>query len=266
MSTPTPTPGAPLNDQPAKFSKRQFLAGAVAGGCILQSGHWAAAALTANKNDDKPAHSYAQAGEDLIVGMMFDYLKLPLRTYIDIGAADPVHINNTYLFYTTGARGVLVEPNPEMTPRLRAKRPRDTVLGVGIGVTNQKEADFYRTNEPSWNTFDKETADAYPQSTGGRIKVQEVIKIPLVNVNDVFTEHFGGVAPDFVSLDVEGFELPILQSLNFEKYRPKTICIETVVAGTNGQKLEAVKFLVEKGYVARGSTFANTIMIDQKIL
>jgi len=249
---------------PPKFSKRQFLTGAVAGACLLQSGRWIAGGI-ASKDEDKPANSFAQSGEDLIGGMIFDYLKLPLKTYLDIGAADPVHINNTYLFYLCGARGVLVEPNPEMTARLRSKRPRDTVLPVGIGATTEKEMDFFRTSEPTWNTFDKEVAESYSRVTNGRVTIQEVVKIPLVNINEVFVEHFEGKAPDFISLDVEGFELPILQSLDFDKYRPKMFCVETLVGGTFKQKLEAVEFLVSKGYEARGATLANSILLDKQL-
>ena len=31
---------------------------------------------------------------------------------------------------------------------------------------------------------------------------------------------------DFMSLDVEGYELKVLQGLNFEKYKPKLIVVE----------------------------------------
>ena len=62
------------------------------------------------------------------------------------------------------------------------------------------------------------------------------------------------------------FEVPVLKSLNFEKHRPKVICVETLVAATTRQKLEAVELLIDKGYVARGATFANTIMVDKRLL
>lgn len=262
MTVPA-SPSPVLAPGPPTFSKRQFLTGAVGGACALQCGHWI---VQGAAREDTPAASFSQAGEDRIISFLCEYLGSPLRTYIDIGAADPVKINNTFLFYNSGARGVLVEPNPEMTARLRSKRPRDTVLPVGIGASAEREANFYRTTDPTWNTFDKATAEEYERTTQGRIKIVEVVKIPLVNINDVFVEHFAGQAPDFVSLDVEGFEVPILKSLNFEKYRPKMFCVETLVAATVEQKLEAVEFLASKGYAARGATFVNTILVDQQFL
>ncbi len=34
--------------------------------------------------------------------------------------------------------------------------------------------------------------------------------------------------PDFITLDTEGFNMEVLSTMNFEKYRPKVICVETI--------------------------------------
>jgi FkbM family methyltransferase len=217
--------------------------------------------------EPEPAHqkSYAQCGEDLIAWYMCRELNIPRPTYLDIGAHHPTEINNTYLFYTHGCRGLLIEPNVDLVPLLRQVRPEDTTLNIGIGPVTT-EADYYRVTAPSWNTFDKATAEHYDRVTKGQVKVVGVVKVPLVNVNEVLARHHGGRTPDFVSLDVEGLELDILRSLDWEKHRPKAVCVETLVAGTRRQKLEAANFLVEKGYVARGSTFVNTVFLDGRLV
>src|SRR5262245_35584268 len=46
--------------------------------------------------------SFAQCGEDLVASFIAQYLKLPKVTYLDVGAYDPVAINNTYYFYIHG--------------------------------------------------------------------------------------------------------------------------------------------------------------------
>jgi hypothetical protein len=106
--------------------------------------------------------SYSQQGEDLIVESIFDYLGIEHPSYLDVGAADPVRFNNTYLFHRKGCRGVLVEPNPDYCRRLSAERPKDTVLNIGIGFTDQKESDYYMiggvANAADLNTFSKEQA------------------------------------------------------------------------------------------------------------
>lgn len=248
-----------------KMSKRDFLfgaaGGAAAGVALLQTGR----ALAAPKPLPEFRPTFAQAGEDAVVSFIFTYLNLPQPSYIDIGAADPVKWNNTYFFYIQGCRGILVEPNVDLIPRLRAARPDDTVLNIGIGPENTT-ADYYRLTEPGWNTFDKAEAEQAVRNSGGKESIKEVVKMPLVNVNDVLAQHFGGKTPDFFSIDVEGLDLAILKSLNWAKHRPKVICVETLSVGTTQDLPETGKFLTEKGYVVRGSTFVNTIFVDKNLL
>ncbi len=134
--------------------------------------------------------SYAQAGEDVIVNFFFAHLKVTDISYLDIGAYDPVLINNTYFFYRQGHRGVLVEPNVAMCEKLRAVRPEDATLEAGIGIDKPGEADYYVMSEPSWNTFDKAEAEHQVKVTGGKVTIKEVRRMPLLSVNDVMAEHF----------------------------------------------------------------------------
>jgi FkbM family methyltransferase len=193
------------------------------------------------------------------------YLGFRSLTYLDIGAHDPTLINNTYLFYTMGFRGVLVEPNAALTDRLREVRPRDTTLVAGIGVTAAREADYYLMTEPSWNTFSKEEAEHQVEATKGRVSIKEVVKVPLLDINDVMDEHFKG-APDFVSIDAEGLHLALLKAIDYQRFRPKAICVETLVSGTNLTIPEIPAFMEQHGYVERGRSFVNTIFVDSKIL
>ena len=209
--------------------------------------------------------SFAQSGEDLIAFFIFRVLNMLDITYLDIGADDPIRMSNTYLFYTLGFRGVLVEPNVTMCERLRATRPADTTLAAGIGVTAVREADYYVMTEPSWNSFSKEEAEQQTKATGGRISISKVIKMPLLDINDVMNEHFKG-APAFLSVDAEGLHLAILKTVDFKRFRPKIICVETLVSGTNRLIPEIPAFMETQGYVVRGKTFPNTIFVDSRLL
>lgn len=268
MTTSRPA-NAPEPRPERKLSKREFLVGAVAGGCALQAGKWGAA-LAAPAAPVSPAPyrvGYAQCGEDIVAGAIFDYLKHPKPTYLDIGAYQPVQMNNTFLFYIQGSRGVLVEPNPDLTPLLTNTRPGDAVLTVGIGTSGVRETlDYYRLSESSWNTFSREQADHCVKVSGGKVTLKEVVKTPLVPINEVIAQHFPAGAPDFLSIDVEGLDLEILRTLDFDKHRPKVICVETIETGTNREKVETGQFLLGKGYAVRGGSFFNTIFVDKKLL
>jgi FkbM family methyltransferase len=209
--------------------------------------------------------TYAQSGEDQIVYFILEYLNVRTRDYLDVGAWAPILNNNTYLFYRLGYRGVLVEPNGAACKRLREVRPGDTVLEAGIGVTSVREADYYVMSKTSWNTFSKEEAERQVKVSNGTEVIKEVIKMPLLDINQVMADHFKR-APAFLSVDTQGLELAILKSIDYGRFRPKVICAETLVTGTNKSIPETAAFMETKGYVVRGMSFVNTIFVDSKII
>lgn len=208
---------------------------------------------------------YAEVAEDLVAWDALQYrLKVANPTYIDIGAFHPIYHNNTYLFFKQGCRGVLVEPNVDMIEMLKTERPGDTVLNIGIGVTAEKEADYYCMNNPQLNTFSREEAE-HCVKTSNEVRIEKVIKMQLVPVNEVLAQHFPGKL-NFLSIDVEGLDLAILKTLDFGKYRPEVICAETLVFGENKLISEIGKFLASKDYVPCGGSFVNTLFVDKKLL
>jgi FkbM family methyltransferase len=237
-----------------------FVVGTIGGAA---AGSIAGAALAYDVRARAAKVSYAQQGEDLVIESICAHLSIPLRTYLDIGACDPTVGNNTYLFYGRGKRGVLVEPNPALCETLRKVRPGDTVLNVGIGPTEEK-ADYYVMGDEGGetsqlNTFSKEEADRVVSLGGGR-RILSVIKLPLANANRIMEENFHG-APDFLSTDTEGFDLAILGSIDFDRYRPAVICAEAD-AMRDGPKI--VDLMRSREYRIAGCTFVNTIFVDDR--
>ena len=192
-------------------------------------------------------------------------LRVKNITYLDIGAYKPIFLNNTYYFYQKGLRGVLVEPNTALAESLRSVRPEDTTLVAGIGLTAEAEADYYLMSDPAWNTFSKEEAEHMQEATKGDVSIEKVVKMPLLDVNDVIAEYFGGEAPTFVSIDAEGLHEAILKKIDYDRFRPKVICIETLVSGTANTIPAIPAFMKKVGYVICGSTFVNSIFVDAKL-
>lgn len=255
-----------LKDQFGQLTKRDFLMGLVGGAAGMKGGEWAWQYATGEWYRRYYAvPSYAQAGEDLIVQRFLYYIHRDKPTYLDLGAFHPVAGNNTYLLNLNGGHGVLVEPNVDLISELRRVRPADKVLNIGVGVSTVAEADYYRASEPAWNTFDKETADKYDKTTGGKITIKEVVKMPLVNVNEIIAQHLGA-APDFISIDIEGLDLAVLKTFDFTKYRPAAFCVETIEEGTTKHNPEITEFMASKGYAVHGMTFFNSIFVDKKLI
>jgi FkbM family methyltransferase len=211
--------------------------------------------------------SHAQQGEDIALAqILYGVLRIERPTYMDVGAHHPVLSNNTYYFYERGASGVLVEPNPALHGVLEQVRPRDALVRAGIGVTAQAEADFYvigGSEDAQLNTFSREQAEALVARSRGVYRIDRVMKIPLLNINELMRKHWNG-PPNLLSLDTEGFDLPILRSLDFERLRPDVVCVETVEIGGRRLLSEIMQLMAQKGYEVRGGSFINTIFIDRR--
>ena len=249
-----------------QFLRRDFLTGTVAGVVASRSMSLAAGSWKKSEFPEGVNPSYAQCGEDVIVSQIFKYLKIERPTYLDVGAFLPIFSNNTYLFYDRGARGVLVEPNIDLVPELKRKRPGDVVLGVGIGITEESSASYYCMTLPQWNTFDKDEAERRAAKSKGEVKIEKVVALPLVPINRVIEEHFEGKGPDYLSIDVESLDLAILKTLDFSKFRPKIICAETLVAMGLKNDPAIGEFLTGHGYEARGMTYANTVFVNKTLI
>lgn len=208
--------------------------------------------------------SYSQCGEDLIIRHIFDALRIPAPTYLDIGAHHPSLINNTRIFYENGSHGVNVEPDPSLIEAFQKQRPRDINLNIGI-AEKKGELPFYIMSTRTLNTFSEEQAKSAEHE--GKIKIEQVVNIPVLNVNDVIRNNFQE-SPDLISLDVEGLDLAILRSLDFSLYRPKVICVETITFSENrqGKKItEIAKLMNDNGYLAYADTNVNTLFVDRNI-
>lgn len=211
--------------------------------------------------------SYAQVGEDLIIDYALKELGIQKPTYLDIGVYDPTYSNNTYFFYLNGGRGVCIEPNPDMFRLIQKKRPKDISLNVGISSVANSSADYYVMTSKFLNTFSKEEAEqcANNKTLQTPQKIEQVIKIPLITINSILEECFPeGV--DILSVDTEGYDLGILKSLDFVKYHPKVIVVETLRHDENGnlQKSPEINAFVEaQGYSFYADTRVNTIFVKK---
>lgn len=218
-----------------------------------------------NKGDEPFKASYAQCGEDLITDFVLGAcVKTPLISYLDIGAHHPARMSNTYLFYLRGGRGVCVEPDPDLFAEFIRVRPRDTSLNIGIGAAGADQAEFFRMTTPTLNTFSRETAERY--ASYGNQKIEEVVELPLVPINSILADHFER-CPNFVSLDVEGYDMEILAAFDFSRFRPEVFCIETLTytEDRSEKKIQPiVDLMIANGYFAYADTYINTIFVERE--
>jgi FkbM family methyltransferase len=164
--------------------------------------------------------SYAQHGEDLIVLNILFWLGIDPIRYIDIGANDPHALSNTALMYERGHRGVLVEANPHVLYRFKAARPDDKLINAAVvGYDGLDHVTLHRVSHDSGLNS---TIEANIKGHG-RL---DNIRVPATTLPKIVANHCDGKWPDFLSIDAEGRDLEILQSV--PPYACSVICVEAL--------------------------------------
>ncbi len=222
--------------------------------------------------EDHPCNFYGQGAEDLLLRIFSDYDKKDNGFYVDIGAFHPLKASNTKYFYDRGWSGINIDANPTYISEFNKVRDRD--INIEIGIADEAgELDFYFFGaDHSINTFSKEKAIEFEKTFN--LPIEEIRKVPVKPINDILKEFLPkGQHIDFISMDVEGMEMQILRSLDFEKYAPDFFLVEDLGseggrfrnAELNNLKMsEQNRFLEEKGYVAVGKTILTILYKKRK--
>ena len=161
--------------------------------------------------------TFSQYAEDVIINCIL----LPKRDgfYIDVGAYHPWRGSNTYRFYLTGWKGITVEPNPSVAADFRRLRPRDKHLTMGV-ASRPDTLTYYMFNDGKLNSFDGEQARRMSQPVIGKETVE---CLPL---RTIVEDHAAGRHIDLLSVDCEGLDLPVLESLDWTATRPSVVVVE----------------------------------------
>jgi FkbM family methyltransferase len=168
--------------------------------------------------------SYAQHGEDLLVKSYFETKKNGF--FVDIGAHHPFRFSNTYIFYKRKWRGINIDAKPGTKKLFDLFRPRDINLELGI-ASSEGSLRYYMFNEPALNGFSQDLSKLRDSDTDNGyhiIGTKDIPVFPLVKVLDDYLP--ANIEVDFLSVDVEGLDLDVLSSNDWNKYRPKLVVAE----------------------------------------
>ncbi len=162
-------------------------------------------------------HSHADHGEDVILKMMFDVLRVDRPSYLDIGAFDPLHINNTSILYATGSRGINIEPNPKLIGEFHRHRPYDLNLCCAVGPERLEARTLYIDENPGLSSFHRDHVG----------QLVNEIRVPTWTLPDILIGHRKGTWPDLLTIDIEGEDHAVLEScLPPDGDRPTVVCVE----------------------------------------
>lgn len=191
------------------------------------------------KND-----SYSQEGEDLILDRIFDSKKNGF--YIDIGAHHPFRFSNTYKFYKRGWRGINIDAMPGSMKLFSQTRSRDINIECGIAKKEEK-LKYFIFNEKALNTFSIIEAESKNNLDNYKIlKVEEIMTKPL---SSILTEYLpDNVKIDFITIDVEGLDIEVLESFDLNKYKIPFILVEDLISDLDEILISSKSYKYLKSY------------------
>lgn len=166
--------------------------------------------------------------------------------YVDIGCWHPVKSSNTYYFYLRGWKGICIDPNPELKSLYDRFRPKDNFINCAIG-TEKKKVTYFQLND-NYSTMNTLNYD-FIKKHNLESQIKDTVNVPMYNLKNILDKNIlEGERLDFFDIDVEGFDLEVLKSNDWNKYRPKIILIETDLSIQNDINSEIVQYLKSVNY------------------
>lgn len=209
---------------------------------------------------------YTKDGEDKAVLSVFKerFGIAPAQIrYFDFGANHYLRGNNTYLCYRQGGKGVLVEADPLLCEGLRKKRVEDQVWNIAISDKLDKISEgssllnFYVCSLPTRSTLDAGQAEELVRMG---FKIERVIEIPSMTFEDIVKKT--GIIPDYLSIDIEGYDLRVLKSIDFKKFPIKVIVAEC----DKTEEKDMIDYMKKQGYQLYKRYRANVLFIRTAIV
>lgn len=178
---------------------------------------------------------YSRPAANDLDAKLAKYLDFRGGTFVEAGANNGYSQSNTYyLEKILGWRGLLVEPIPALFEQCRRERKGARVCPCALVADDYPEPTIVIHFAGLMSAVEgsrKGTEDLAQRIREG-LRVQKLsqtytLRVPARTLASLLEEHGfpGGV--DFLSLDVEGYEIQVLQGLNLAKHAPRHLLVET---------------------------------------
>lgn len=155
--------------------------------------------------------------------------------FVDVGAARPDFLSMSAFYRTLGWRIVAIEPNPVFCEAHRAAGL--DVLEYACSDYDEDAADFevvdshgapYEGGAVSFESFSALAIKDSYRTLRADPDVRR-IKVNVRRLDRILAEHAPDVSRlDVVAVDVEGWELEVLDGLSFDRYQPTVLIVENL--------------------------------------
>jgi len=156
------------------------------------------------------------------------------RYFVEVGANQPHALSQTWELEQRGWTGVLIEPQPELANRLRRERTAQ-VFAVACSSRASSGSSMTLHLAGPHSSFDSNLNLA-------KVKPHGSISVPLLSLDEILLAA-GAAQIDFMSIDVEGHELEVLDGFDLPRWRPRLLLIEDLLLN-----LRLHRYLTGRGY------------------
>jgi FkbM family methyltransferase len=165
--------------------------------------------------------SYSMSGEDLFIKHLFGKNKRS-GFYVDIGCNNPIQKSNTFKLYLKGWNGICADGNATLVKKFRKIRKKDICLHAIVSDERKEMVFFQDEKAHEYSSVDPQLG-SHLKTSGKNITE---FKMTSTTLEDIFDQYLGNHKIDLLCVDVEHHDLQVLMGNNFEKYRPRVICVE----------------------------------------
>ncbi len=182
------------------------------------------------------------------------YLNFKNGYFIEVGANDGYSQSNTYyLEKFLGWRGILVEAIPSLYEKCKYLRRNSLVYNYAL-VSQEFTNSFVEMHYANLMSVVEgalKNSESQKEHLQYGLECQKIadtytVKVPAIALETILNKIPKVPIIDFLSLDVEGYELNVLMGLNIEKYQPRYILVEARFFDEVHSFLEPLYDLVEQ--------------------
>ena len=168
--------------------------------------------------------SESQIFQDLFVINELDFKENGF--FVEIGAADGKYLSNTYLLEKEFKwDGLVVEPAKIWSQDIKKNRNCSISLDC-VHSTSNISIEFNQAEKPEFSRANLSKNIPSDKHEYLRLSNNTVYELKTISINDLFDKYEINNTIDYLSIDTEGTELEILNSLDFNKYDIKIISVE----------------------------------------
>lgn len=203
----------------------------------------------------KPLFSYTDAFLDCLI--LYGVMAPDEGFFVDVGCFHPVHHNATYSLYKRGWRGINIDVDEVKIEAFNIKRPKD--INIVCAVSERAGKVKYRKHS-FWSQLN--SLEELEKAKKGEWREVTVDANTLTHLIDQTA--CKGCPIDFLNVDVEGHEISVLRALDFDRYRPKVVCVE-MWAGSLDEVMrsELYSLMVDRGYQLINWMVVNLVFLHQ---